>query len=117
MVGSAVFVRKDPRVTSMTVARRLAVVAALIVALVALVAADPNALCMLPALLLAVPLLLRRYPGERLLSAASRVKRSRRAATLGSQLPRTVVKRMPRGGLLIARSLAVRPPPPPLPAS
>ncbi|HEU0249923.1 MAG TPA: hypothetical protein VFR48_04275, partial [Solirubrobacteraceae bacterium] len=105
-------VRKDPRVTPGTVARRLAVVVALIVAVAALVAVDPNALCMLPALLLAVPLLLRRYPGERLLSSVSCVKQPRRVAALGSQPPRTVVKMMPRGGLLIARSLAVRPPPP-----
>lgn len=116
MVRSAVSVRKDPRVTQRTVARRLAIVAALIVVLAALVVADPNTLCMLPALLLAVPLLLHRYPGERLLSAVSPVKRSHRAAARGAQPPRTVVKRMPRGGLLIARSLAVRPPPP-LPAS
>jgi hypothetical protein len=69
-------------------------------------------LYLLPALALAGPLLLRRYPGERRLLAliAGRSKPRRRpgARTTSTARPRALV---PRGGLLIACSLAVRPPP------
>ena len=73
---------------------------------------------MLPALLLGGLLLLRRYPGERLLIArrarvAARWPRVRSAAA-GRTRPATKVA---RGGLLMARSLAVRPPPALSPAS
>lgn len=69
-------------------------------------------LCLLPALLLGMTLLARRYPGERLLrparaSASSdwpRARSSKRAR------PRPVAT-IARGGLLLGRSLAVRPPP------
>jgi hypothetical protein len=96
----------------MNVGWRLVVLAVLATVAVMLVPADPNTLCVLPALLLAVPLLLRRYPGERLLTAVRRVRRLRRAK-LPSPTPRTrpVATVVPRGGLLIASSLAVRPPP------
>jgi hypothetical protein len=67
---------------------------------------------LMPALLLALTLLARRYPGERLLLAARVARRSRRPR------PRSAAPRRPRlvaavarGGLLLARSLAVRPPP------
>lgn len=96
----------------MAAARGLAVAVGLAIVAAALVVADPTALCMLPALLLAVPLLLRRYPGERLLAGASRVGHSRRLVPRSRSLaPMSAVEKMPRGGLLIARSLAVRPPP------
>jgi hypothetical protein len=86
--------------------------AVLALALVGLVALDLSALCLLPALVLAVPLLLRRYPGERLLTNLSSPRRSRWSR------PRLSVPRgarrfaiAPHGGLLIACALAVRPPP------
>jgi hypothetical protein len=85
---------------------------------VALVGVDPNALCLLPALVLAAPLLMRRYPGARVLAGMSDRRRSR------WPLPRATAPRLgrifsiaPHGGELIARSLAVRPPPPLFPAS
>jgi hypothetical protein len=68
---------------------------------------------LLPALLLLPLLLARRYPGERALLALLGQRR-RRQAHSGVRLappglrPRAVV---PRGGRLIASSLAVRPPP------
>jgi hypothetical protein len=68
-------------------------------------------LYLLPALLLAVVLLLRRYPGERLLRAlvARRAHRARigarRLVMRGIELP------VPQGGRLIAVSLAGRAPP------
>ena len=67
---------------------------------------------LLPALALAAPLILRRYPGERRLLAliAGRSKPRLRASATATATarPRALV---PRGGLLIACSLAVRPPP------
>jgi len=69
-------------------------------------------LYLLPALALAGPLLLRRYPGERrllaLIAGCSKPRRRPGARTSASTRPRALV---PRGGLLIACSLAVRPPP------
>jgi hypothetical protein len=89
-----------------------------VVAIVALVASDPNALCLLPVLALAGPLLVRRYPGERVLAGLAGPRRSRwpRPRALAPRLDR-VLRGAPHGGQLIARSLAVRPPPAPLPAS
>jgi hypothetical protein len=79
---------------------------------------DPNVLCLLPAHALAVPLLLRRFPGERLL--AERVG-GREASP---ERPRTSARRTgllftvaPHGGLLMGCALAVRPPPALLSAS
>jgi hypothetical protein len=69
-------------------------------------------LCLLPAAVVAIPLLARRFPGERALLALRRAEprhwpRPRRCA-----LPRRPgVLLVVRGGLLIGRSLAVRPPP------
>ncbi len=83
-----------------------------VLAAAALVAADPNALCLLPMLALALPLWLRRYPGERMLSALSykaRERTRRRASQARASLP--LVLSAVRGGLLLACSLAVRPPP------
>jgi hypothetical protein len=69
-------------------------------------------LCLLPALLCGLTLLARRYPGERLLTAARagrsvRWPRARSSARRRLRLHATIA----RGGLLLARSLAVRPPP------
>jgi hypothetical protein len=75
-------------------------------------------LFLLPALVLALVLFARRYPGERTLVRLSTPRRSRWAR------PRANVPSAARafavavhGGLLIASSLAVRPPPAPLSAS
>jgi hypothetical protein len=84
---------------------------------VALALQSRGLLFVLPALLLVSVLLGRRYPGERLLLAL----RERDAQT--ARWPRVRSARSGRtraltavvhGGLLIARSLAVRPPPRPL---
>jgi hypothetical protein len=70
-------------------------------------------LCLLPALALALPLLARRYPGQRALNALRREHpprswpRARSSELLRHLLALPVV----RGGRLIGRSLAVRPPP------
>jgi len=76
-------------------------------------------LCLLPAVALAMPLLARRYPGERALLALhggaepARWPRPRGRAPRGRRaLPAAV-----RGGRLIGCSLAVRPPPVALAAS
>jgi hypothetical protein len=65
-----------------------------------------------PALLLAVPLLARRYPGERLLLALAARRRPRRArARFSARTSPRRAQSMPRGGLLMGFALAVRPPP------
>ena len=70
-------------------------------------------LFLLPSFLLAAALFLRRYPGSRRLVALALSRRTQRTRR---QLPATwrgrPRARVPRGGLLIASSLAVRPPPP-----
>ena len=69
-------------------------------------------LYLVPALLLVTLLVLRRYPGERRLVAAVEARRARRAAHTIPAPPRVLRRaRVPRGGLLIASALAVRPPP------
>ena len=71
-------------------------------------------LYLLPALMLAVVLLARRYPGERTLLALRPAGAPRRShARSRSRVParRRVLLVLVRGGLLIARFLAVRPPP------
>ncbi|HST55653.1 MAG TPA: hypothetical protein VLJ42_07135 [Solirubrobacteraceae bacterium] len=69
-------------------------------------------LCLLPALVLGGVLLARRYPGERLLL---RIARNRRPQSGRAQAFRSAsthrLTHMPRGGLLMAFALAVRPPP------
>lgn len=101
---------------------RLLLAGAVVVLPAALVTAPPHdalagfggALAyLLPPLLLALALALRRYPGERVLLALIGRSRPRRAhaplqATTDRSRPRALV---PRGGRLIASSLAVRPPP------
>jgi hypothetical protein len=69
---------------------------------------------LLPVLLLGLALALRRYPGERaLLVLAGRGRGSRRQtrAPRAAAPPQAPRARMPRGALLLAASLAVRPPP------
>jgi hypothetical protein len=96
----------------------LAAVVALTLTAVALVMIDSSALCVGPALVLLVVLALRRYPGERILAVlTARRGRHRAWARTSSQPPRSADIASPRGGLLLARSLAVRPPPATLAAS
>jgi hypothetical protein len=85
---------------------------ALALGLVALVALDANALCLLPVLALTAPLLMRRYPGERILTGLSAARRTR-WPKLRSSMPHGERRFVPapHGGSLIARALAVRPPP------
>lgn len=74
-------------------------------------------LCLAPALLLALVLAARRYPGERLLATLAGRERRRRVRAGAIRCPsRLHHVRVPRGGLLMAFALAVRPPPP-LPAA
>jgi len=75
---------------------------------------DPSGLLHLaPALVLGVALLARRYPGERMLVrlAGSARRAPRRRLRLASGMRRSAAALVPRGGLLMGRSLAVRPPP------
>jgi hypothetical protein len=75
-------------------------------------------LCIAPALALAAVLFARCYPGERLLLAATARRRTRRLRPASVLAPlRPTLARVPRGGLLIACELAVRPPPLALPTS
>lgn len=69
---------------------------------------------LLPALVLIIPLLARRYPGERRLVALASTRRPRRPRA-GARLTSyaRILLSVPRGGQLIASSLAVRPPPAP----
>jgi hypothetical protein len=69
-------------------------------------------LCLLPALVLAIPLLARRYPGERVLLALRRVEPTRWPRARSCVAPRRrMVLLAVRGGRLMGSSLAVRPPP------
>ncbi|HEX5223816.1 MAG TPA: hypothetical protein VFW29_01685 [Solirubrobacteraceae bacterium] len=70
---------------------------------------------LLPPVLLLISLVGRRYPGERALLAliATRRRRGRERAHRRSFHPRPRAA-VPRGGRLLASSLAVRPPPAPL---
>jgi hypothetical protein len=79
--------------------------------LVALASVDPAVLCVLPALALPLLLALRRYPGERVLARRAPHPPTRRGgASAAAPRTRFVICR-PRGRLLLAFSLAVRPPP------
>jgi hypothetical protein len=70
-------------------------------------------LCLLPPLLLAIPLVARRYPGERLLLSLGSEKRRARwpRPHSSTRSRRPAVHRPVRGGRLIGACLAVRPPP------
>jgi hypothetical protein len=73
--------------------------------------AGSELLGLLPALLLCCTLLLRRYPGARLLVARRRSPRPS-SRTRAIVVPRRAWVRLAvRGSLLMGRSLAVRPPP------
>ncbi len=75
-------------------------------------------LCLLPTLALALTLLARRYPGERVLIALRGEPRARRVRRHPSASKcHSVILAAVQGGLLIGRSLAVRPPPVLAPAS
>ena len=83
------------------------------VAIVAVAGGDAGVLGLVPALLIAMLLSKRRYPGARLLvamrSRAAIAARRRGLAPIGAAV--RVLAVAPRGGLLLARSLANRPPP------
>ncbi|HEY0517808.1 MAG TPA: hypothetical protein VGD00_11860 [Solirubrobacteraceae bacterium] len=65
-----------------------------------------------PAILLALPLLAGRYVGaERLQGSPRRRPRGARRPSPSPLAPRARWRILPRGGVLIAASLAVRPPP------
>lgn len=67
---------------------------------------------LLPALLLLLVLAARRYPGERALLALMEGRDPRRRAQADAMAPPPGPRALvPRGGSLIATSLAVRPPP------
>jgi hypothetical protein len=104
----AVTVRDRPRVLALGA---LGVLSA--AALGAALLVDGGAASALPALLLPVLLLgLRRYPGERALTILAGAARTGRPRPRSSARPaRVAPKLLPRGGMLLARSLAVRPPP------
>lgn len=106
----------------MTPSRRVRI-ALLAVALAAFPAAlmvpgmETGLLILSPAIFLLASLLSGHYVGEKRLhrlAAAVRSRRPRRARSTGRPLPRPRAL-MPRGGRLVATSLAVRPPP--LPAT
>ena len=72
-----------------------------------------DALLAIPALVFIIPLLSGRYLGEQQLARLAAVFQSRRRRPAVALLP-TILRAgqsMPRGGCLIASSLAVRPPP------
>lgn len=79
-----------------------------------LTSADSTAglLYLLPALLLSVPLLVQRYPGEqRLTSCMTSTRRRPPRRAFSARKPIGPQRLVARGSLLIAQSLAVRPPP------
>lgn len=69
-------------------------------------------LCLLPVLVLALPLLARRYPGERVLVALRGEEHARWPHPRTSVVPRRpFTAAIASGGLLLGCGLAVRPPP------
>jgi hypothetical protein len=104
--------------------RRLST-AALIVSVLALASfalegwGGDGLLFVLPALLLALVLLTRRYPGERLLVAARAARHARwpHAQSQPRMRARPAAAKIARGAQLLGRSLAVRPPPRAVPLS
>ena len=81
-----------------------------LLAVLLLVAHEPQALCLLPLAAFGLAMLARRYPGERIL-VSLRERRAPARRSTSVRLPRTPERLVPRGGLLIASALAVRPPP------
>jgi hypothetical protein len=109
--GRAV-VRGDSRILSVVA------LAAGSLAVLAFATGDLNALSLLPALALTAPLLMRRFPGERILAervgARDTLRLRPRSSSSYTGRAFTVA---PHGGLLIGCALAVRPPPALHPAS
>jgi hypothetical protein len=87
---------------------------ALALAALTLVGVRSDVLLAVPVLLFALPLLAGRYVGEERLArlAAAFVPIRGRAAGSPATAARRSPRALPRGGRLIAASLAVRPPPP-----
>jgi hypothetical protein len=78
---------------------------------------ETGVLFLSPAIVLLASLLTGHYVGEETLGrlvAACRQRRPRRARLAARRVPRRLRALMPRGGRLVATSLAVRPPPHPL---
>jgi len=73
--------------------------------------AGEGVLFIAPAVVLALPLLAGRYIGAERLARACGPWPARRVRAAASRPRRPFVRTPPRGGLLIASSLAVRPPP------
>lgn len=84
----------------------------MLLACCAIACQSSDLLCLLPALALACALAFKRYPGERLLVALRERRRARwpRVRSFVSARARALTVAA-HGGLLMARSLAVRPPP------
>jgi hypothetical protein len=89
---------------------------ALAVGVVVSLGVHTDLLLALPVVLFALPLLAGRYLGEERLArlAAAFVSRRRRGSRAVVCTARRFPRALPRGGNLIAASLAVRPPPAPL---
>jgi hypothetical protein len=89
--------------------------AGLTLALASLILAgvSSDVLLAVPVLVFALPLVAGRYVGEEQLArlAAAHVERRARPATMLAPAARLAPRPLPRGGRLIAASLAVRPPP------
>lgn len=85
----------------------------LVLAPLTLVGLHTDVLLAAPVLVFALPLLAGRYVGEEQLArlVAAFVAERRRPATALVPTVRRAPQRLPRGGRLIAASLAVRPPP------
>lgn len=68
---------------------------------------------LVPALVLMIPLVAGRYPGERQLARlyrpAAAARSTRPERSMGRRLP--IARVLPRGGTLLASAIAVRPPP------
>jgi hypothetical protein len=77
----------------------------------ALLGAHTGLLYLVPALLLAAPLAIRRYPGEEALAALAPRRPRPRPARAVPAPPRPIFRLTPRGTLLLGMSLAERPPP------
>src|SRR3954452_15140992 len=79
----------------------------------ALTGCQSGLLYLAPALVLALPLLLRRYVGEQqLVELAARPRARTRRRALRVTRPRSYARVMQRGGRLVGSGMAKRPPPP-----
>jgi hypothetical protein len=117
-LSDALFRLKGPTITPVHGNTRSslsrAALAALVAGAIVLAWIDPHVIAVLPALMLPALLVIRRYPGERTVCALVNRSRRRLARPSAFIVPRACfVRTMPRGGLLLACSLAVRPPPAP----